>query len=130
MVLGFTWINSNQLFSNRKRMKNHACSQFLLLWFQNSHHFKKNNSKVMVIFSFEENPSNSVGLCLRYRRLKNKWISSTLWISIKNYNLESVIFKPFFKQIFKVLRHSLLHRGFYSPSSRLPYNKAWNGVLI
>ena len=40
----------------------------------------------MVIFSFEENPSNSVGPCLRYRRLKNKWVSSTLWISIKNYN--------------------------------------------
>ena len=40
----------------------------------------------MIIFSFEENPSNSVGpCCLRYLRLKNKWVSSTLWISIKNY---------------------------------------------
>ena len=39
----------------------------------------------MVIFSFEENPSNSVGPCLRYLRLKNKWVSSTLRISIKNY---------------------------------------------
>ena len=39
----------------------------------------------MVIFSFEENLSNGVGPCLTYLRLKNKWVSSTLWILIKNY---------------------------------------------